>query len=257
MSLKENDGYEESDFPQSYEIVNEIKSPLNVLWYNLRFEFPDKYPAKMPEDFARDMIKLYSKENDFVYDPMCGSGTVPRIAGQMKRESLGTDINPKAVELALKHDTNGNYFCGDARYFKPVKKPDVILFSPPFGLNIIGDMNQYSNEEHDVSRQETYPQFFIEMEKIFKNQFDILKAGGIMIFDSRDRTKDKTYYDLSVIFRNMCLKAGFEIVARYWYVLIPYRQMTYKHKSGIIMPMVSAMDCYVMYKPLDTKIDSF
>lgn len=250
---------EDPEFPDSYEIVNEIKSPLNVLWYNLNFEFIDKYPAKIPEDFVRDMIKLYSKKGDLVFDPMCGSGTVPRIANLLDRIGYGCDVNPKAIELAKKKDhprRSSNYIVCDARELdNKLAKPQLILFSPPFGLNIIGDKNHYSDEPKDISHSKDYNQFFLNMREVFKQCYDKLTPGGILIFDSRDRTKDGTYYDMGVIFRNICERLGFKIICRYWYILIPYRQMTYKHKeSGFVMPMVSAMDAYVMYKQMDEKL---
>jgi len=259
--LKSHDQQEEDlEFPKTYEIVNEIKSPLNVLWYNLNFDFEDKYPAKMSEDFARDMIKLYSKEGDHVFDPMCGSGTTVRVADSLGRFATGHDINPKAIELCKKKHPGGSYGVNDARtegypYTDPVK---LILTSSPFGLNIIGDKNRYSDEPKDLSHCKTYPQFFGEVKKVWKNCFDVLAPGGILIFDARDRTKDGEYHDLGVIFRNMCVDIGFKVICRYWYLMIPYRQMTFKHKeTRFVMPMVSAMDAYVMYKPEDSKLTEF
>ncbi len=246
-----------SEFPDSYEIVNEIKSPLNVLFYNLRSEFPDKYPAKIPEDFARDMIRWYSKPNEFIWDPMCGSGIVVRTAIREGRRAMGTDVNPGAIDLARKHDNKGAYDVGDSRKYQLLAKPDLILFSPPFGLNIIGDKNHYSNEVNDISTSKDYNEFFGKMKGVFQNCWEQLAPGGRLIFDARDRTKDKKYWDLAVIFRNMCVDIGFEMICRYWYLLIPYRQMTYKHPSGYIMPMVSAMDAYVFYKPEDGKLTDF
>ncbi len=252
---------DDPEFPDSYEVIDEIKSPLNVLWYNLRFNFKDKYPAKMPEDFARDMIKLYSNKDDRVWDGMCGSGIVPRIANSLGREGYGTDINPKAIELAKKHDPENAlmYQVGDARNHQPflMKQPDLIFSSFPFGLNIIGDFKQYSDEPKDISRTKTYPEFYAQIKIVIENYFKTLKAGGIMILDARDRQKDGVYHDIGVVFRNLAVSIGFEIVCRYWYVMIPYRQMTYKHKkSGFKMPMVSAMDAYVFYKPLENSIES-
>jgi len=241
------------EFPDSYPIVNEIKSPLNVLWYNLNFEFKDKYPAKMSADFARDMIKIYSKPGNVVWDGMCGSGVVPRMANQMSRFGQGTDINPKAIELAKEHDPKNadQYFVADVRKLRCNSKPDLILSSLPFGLNIIGDKNRYSPDSKDISNCATMKQFFEAAHVVIQSYFINLKPGGIMILDSRDRTKDKNYYDIGVEFRNIAKEVGFEIVCRYWYMMIPYRQFTFKHKSGHVMPMVSAMDAYVYYKPKD------
>ena len=89
-------------FPDEYHIIKKIYSPLSVLHYNLRFNFEDDYPAKMPEDFARDMITLYSNKDQVVWDGCNGSGIVTRTANRMGRIGIGTDVNPKAIELSKK-----------------------------------------------------------------------------------------------------------------------------------------------------------
>jgi hypothetical protein len=48
---------------------------------------------------------------------------------------------------------------------------------------------------------------------------------------------------------------GFELVTRFYYELIPYRQMTYKHKpSGHIKAMPESMDVIVLTKLEDQKL---
>jgi len=152
LSLKEKQVIKKTKekFPEKFNIIEKLYSPLSTLHYNLRFRFEDDYPAKMPEDFARDMIYLYSEEGNFVWDGCCGSGIVPRMARQLGRATLGTDINPKAIALCKEHDPNyeSDYFVRDAREINlpDIGKPHLILSSLPFGLNIIGDKNNYSLE---------------------------------------------------------------------------------------------------------------
>ena len=88
MSFKEFDKVKSKNekLQDSFVIKQKLYSPLSVLHYNLTFEFDDNYPAKMPKDFARDMINLYSQESDVVWDGCCCSGIVPRIANQMNRK---------------------------------------------------------------------------------------------------------------------------------------------------------------------------
>ena len=46
-----------------------------------------------PEEFVKLIIDTYSKENDFIFDPFAGRGTVLKIAKQMNRKYLGYEIN--------------------------------------------------------------------------------------------------------------------------------------------------------------------
>ena len=254
---KNGDNPEEEKFPDSYEIKDEIKSPLNVLWYNMNFEFLDNYPAKMSPDFARDMIKIYSKRGDTVWDGCCGSGVVPRMAADLDRNAIGTDINPKAIELCLQHEKekpheNIIYDIRDVRTCKITSSAevDLILSSFPFGLSIAGDKNHYSNEQEDLGASESFQVFFDKVRIAIKNYYDNLRPGGVMILDARDRTKEGKYYDLINYFRNLAKDAGFAMLARYTYFLMPWSHYTFMNRtSRKAVPMISTMDAIVMTKP--------
>lgn len=253
---------EQEEFPRDYKKKYHIKSPLSVLWYNLNFLFEDDYPAKMLQDFARDMILLYSKEDDIVWDGCCGSGTVPIIANRLNRLGIGTDINPKAVDLAISHQKdetkipiNKKFFVANAKTIDLLRDSgfgyaDLILSSLPFGLNIAGDKNHYSELSEDISNSNNYDDFLKNAKEIIQNYYNNLKPGGICILDARDRTKNGKLYDLINYFRNFALEVGFELVARYAIFLMPYRTMSYKNKDyDSIIPMVSALDVIVLAKP--------
>jgi len=236
------------DYPFNY-------SPLSILYYNINFHFQDPYPAKMPEDFARDMIKLYSKPGDLVWDGCCGSGTVPRVANRMERHGIGSDVNPLAIDIAKKNDINNErlYWESDARIFE-YPDVDLIVSSLPFGLKIIGDKNNYSDEPGDVSRSKDYEEFFKNTKPIIQNYYDNLKHGGVCVLDARDRLHNGKTIPLVLEFLNQAREVGFELVTRFYYELIPYRQMTYKWKpsekeKGVhIRAMPSTMDVIVLVK---------
>jgi site-specific DNA-methyltransferase (adenine-specific) len=67
---------------------------------------PDKeayeHPAIFPDKLAKDHIYSWSNEGDVVLDPMCGSGTVPKMAKLLHRNYIGIDISKKYCELAIK-----------------------------------------------------------------------------------------------------------------------------------------------------------
>ncbi len=59
-----------------------------------------RYPAKFIPQLARRCILEYSKENDLIVDPFCGSGTTLVESLIYKRRSLGVDINPVAILIS-------------------------------------------------------------------------------------------------------------------------------------------------------------
>ena len=62
----------------------------------------DGHPAIFPEALSRDHILSWSNPGDVVLDPMCGSGTVPKMCVMTERQFVGIDISSKYVELATK-----------------------------------------------------------------------------------------------------------------------------------------------------------
>jgi len=67
------------------------------------------HPAPFPEQLAKDHISSWSKENDIVYDPMCGSGTTLKAAGLLNRQWIGSEISKEYCEMIQKR-MNQNLF---------------------------------------------------------------------------------------------------------------------------------------------------
>ena len=61
-----------------------------------------KHPATFPDALARDHIISWSNEGDLVLDPMCGSGTVPKMAKLLKRNYIGIDISSEYCVISRK-----------------------------------------------------------------------------------------------------------------------------------------------------------
>jgi site-specific DNA-methyltransferase (adenine-specific) len=59
-----------------------------------------QHPAIMPERLAADMIQTWTDEGDLVLDPFAGSGTVLKMAAQMKRRWIGFDTAYTEVAMA-------------------------------------------------------------------------------------------------------------------------------------------------------------
>jgi hypothetical protein len=57
------------------------------------------FPARMAPEIALGKIDLLTKRGAVVLDPMCGSGTVVRLAAECGRVGIGVDIDPLAVKI--------------------------------------------------------------------------------------------------------------------------------------------------------------
>lgn len=58
------------------------------------------YTAKLIPQIPRSLIERYTRKNDIVFDPFCGSGTTLLEAALLSRNAIGIDINPLAVLIS-------------------------------------------------------------------------------------------------------------------------------------------------------------
>jgi len=79
----------------------------NNVWYiSNHFKKTDKkrienHPAIMPEELVRRHIQSWCKEGDIVYDPFSGSGTTCKVALEMNRNYIGSEINPEYYNASI------------------------------------------------------------------------------------------------------------------------------------------------------------
>ncbi len=60
-----------------------------------------EHPAIFPEKLAEDHILSWSKPNDLVFDPLCGSGTTCKMAEKHSRHWMGIDISSEYIDIAI------------------------------------------------------------------------------------------------------------------------------------------------------------
>jgi site-specific DNA-methyltransferase (adenine-specific) len=90
------------------DIGREIKSErkvTNIFGYNVgtsssKDKIAFQHPAIFPEQLVEDQITSWTNEGDIVYDCFMGSGTTAKIAHQLGRRWLGSEISEEYVALA-------------------------------------------------------------------------------------------------------------------------------------------------------------
>lgn len=60
------------------------------------------YPTQKPEALLENVIRLWSKQNDIVFDCFMGSGTTQAVAMKLSRRFIGADINLGAIQTCTK-----------------------------------------------------------------------------------------------------------------------------------------------------------
>lgn len=174
-----------------------------------------KYRGNFAPQIPRNLMLKYSKEGDFILDPMVGSGTTLIEAKLLHRNADGIDINPEAVEISkkaldfeYKTKFKQNVFRGDARDLSKYNNDaiDLIITHPPY-LNIV----QYSQNKiaEDLSSISNIPDFFTEIKIIAQELFRVLKENHYCAILMGDTRKAQHYIPLSYYLLQTFLKAGF------------------------------------------------
>ena len=58
-----------------------------------------KYPTAKPIKLLERLIELTTDEGDYIYDPMCGSGTTAKASNNLNRKCIINDINQDVIEI--------------------------------------------------------------------------------------------------------------------------------------------------------------
>jgi len=176
-----------------------------------------KYRGNWAPEVVRNLILRYSKEGDFLLDPMVGGGTSAIEAKLLNRNLLALDINPNAIELTKK---TVDFECefspkikimqNDSRDLSFLKDEsiDLVLFHPPYA-----DIIKYSNKEiaEDLSNIHNLDEFCNEIEIVAKELYRVLKKDkycAVLIGDTR---RNKMYQPLAFKVMERFLKVGFTL----------------------------------------------
>lgn len=86
-----------------------------------------EYAGATPSWVIWQLLQRYTRENDLVVDPMCGSGTTIDVCKDLSRRFLGYDVSPRRPDI----------FRADARRL-PLEnaKADFVFIDPPYSTHI-------------------------------------------------------------------------------------------------------------------------
>lgn len=137
------------------------------------------YVGATPSYVIWNLLQRYTRKNDLVVDPMCGSGTTLDVARDLGRRALGYDIAPYRDDI----------FRADARKL-PLEsgKADFVFVDPPYSTHI-----EYSNDPKCIGKLDARtPAYFEAMELAIKEMHRILKPKrytGLYVCDTFQKKK--------------------------------------------------------------------
>ncbi|MDD5212892.1 MAG: DNA methyltransferase [Candidatus Gracilibacteria bacterium] len=177
-----------------------------------------KYRGNWSPEVVRNLILRYSKEGDYLLDPMIGGGTTAIEAKLLNRNLLCYDINPNAIELTksfinfeVENSPKIEILHHDATLRNEKLKDnslDFVLMHPPY-VDIIkyseGKIKEDLSNIHDIDK------FCDEIEKVAKESFRVLKPGKFCAVLMGDTRRNKLYQPLAFKVMERFLKSGFTL----------------------------------------------
>ncbi len=86
-----------------------------------------EHQAMFPEELPKRLIKMFSFLDDWVLDPFLGSGTTMKVANELKRNSIGYEVNPAFLEVIKKKVGYYNKTLFDSTTFEIYERKDEII----------------------------------------------------------------------------------------------------------------------------------
>jgi site-specific DNA-methyltransferase (adenine-specific) len=77
---------------------DEVKGYCWSVW-ELQVSGTKDHPAPFPDAIPERLIKMYSYEGEVILDPFLGSGTCTKMAKNLKRHSIGIEVNAQYLPL--------------------------------------------------------------------------------------------------------------------------------------------------------------
>ncbi len=97
-------------------VYNSKKVPGNV-WHiprvRYRMDEYENHPTQKPIALLERIIKASSNEGDLILDPFSGTFTTSYVAKQLKRRSIGVEINEEYVKIGLRRLEVTTHFKGE------------------------------------------------------------------------------------------------------------------------------------------------
>lgn len=192
------------------------------------------HPAPFLIKDIEKLISMFTKSGMTVLDPFAGSGTSLIASSNLKRKSIGIDLNPEYKVLAenrLSNSTDYEYIVGNSlKLIKDIGTVDYIVTSPPYHNILRNDakglrkekegfrngsrkiVEYYSDNLEDLGNQKSYDSFLKLFKAIMKQCFNVLNEKKYISIIISDFTVDKKEVCVQSDIVRLMQGLGFEFV---------------------------------------------
>lgn len=151
----------------------ELKLQTTTLWeypsqhYGDAIQGDQHYPGATPSFVVWNLLERYTRKNDLIVDPMCGSGTTLDVARDLGRRALGYDLAPYRPDI----------FRADARKL-PLEngKADFVFVDPPYSTHIA-----YSEDPHCIGKLDALTKdYYDAMNQVIREIYRVMRNKRYM-----------------------------------------------------------------------------
>jgi hypothetical protein len=130
-----------------------------------------EYTGATPSWVIWQLLTRYTRPNDLVVDPMCGSGTTIDVARDLGRRALGYDLAPARADI----------FRADARRL-PLEdaKADFVFIDPPYSTHIDYSDDPACIGKLDAGGPDSGAAYYRAMEQVIDECHRVLKDRRYM-----------------------------------------------------------------------------
>ena len=176
-----------------------------------------KHPAMFPSDLARRLIECFTTKGDrLIFDPFVGVGSTLVAAKALGKDAVGIEISPQFATLAQAQVDNTISYNGktdikihvaDSRELDKYVSPnsvDMVITSPPYWDILLQkrtadnkERRDYGDTESDLGKIRDYEKFLLELHKIFKQVYLMMKPKSyccVIVMDLRKKNRFYPYH---------------------------------------------------------------
>ena len=226
--LEEADGVK-TDFERYEDLGWEL--PIYNIWnYGSKdTAFGQKHFGNIPPQVVSNLLYLYTKEGDLVYDPFVGGGMTLDVCKYFNRECLGYDLTPVRDDI-MQHDI--------ADGLPEIRQPKLIFLDPPYWQQA---KEKYSDKETDLGNVDI-SDFYKTLDSLFAN-LEKFKGSTIALIIGMNK-RDGKWIDLPFGV-NQLMSKRFKFLNR---VIVPYS--TQVHGGAFVKQAQDKRELLYLYRDL-------
>lgn len=164
------------------------------------------------------LIRRYTKKNEWVLDPFLGSGTTLIESQRLERNGIGVELIPSVAKLAQKNldeekkKSKTEIIVGDSSGINlkkslhqlGIKSVQLVILHPPYW-----DIIKFSEEKSDLSNCTSLNDFLESFGKVIDNVSSVLDKGRYLAVIIGDKYSDGEWIPLGFYSMQEVIKRGY------------------------------------------------